>query len=349
MALSASSHQNFGTFGTMPTQGTPGCGYIPPPPYPVPDYGGQPVQRSWNIPCISESEAQAAFLEYASSHCCYSSTPAREMVFEELQAFNTYRYRLETFTESRSLEWRTKPFTGKIEVPVLTAELPWNVPVAVPEMFENNTKEIIMPHTSSIKECSVCMASGKRPCKQCGGRTKEQCHWCKGTGVFISDTCSHCSGTGSSATPCIACSGMGTVNCSDCNGQGRLLTYNALVVQWKNNIFEYVAHQRNDFPDKLFHAVTGQKLLVDEHDMVYPVINFPDSSINNASMNAVERHRTQFTSTSRILRQRQTIEHIPLTRVEYRWREAAFSFYVYGNERKVYTENYPQKCCCTII
>ncbi|KAL8212656.1 UNVERIFIED_CONTAM: Protein ssuh2 [Gekko kuhli] len=62
-----------------------------------------------------EGEAQEAFLEYASSNCCYSSSPAREMVFEDLQAFNTYRYRLETFTESRSLEWRTKPFTAVSE------------------------------------------------------------------------------------------------------------------------------------------------------------------------------------------------------------------------------------------
>ncbi|KAL8212658.1 UNVERIFIED_CONTAM: hypothetical protein K2H54_054512, partial [Gekko kuhli] len=129
----------------------------------------------------------------------------------------------------------------------------------------------------------------------------------------------------------------------------RLLTYNALVVKWSNNVFEYVAHQSNDFPAKLFQAVTGQKLFVDEQDMVYPIINFPDSSINDASRNAVERHRSQFTSTARILRQRQTIEHIPLTRVEYRWREASSSFYVYGNERKVHTEDYPQKCCCTII
>nr|XP_056702794.1 protein SSUH2 homolog [Euleptes europaea] len=346
-----SSHQNFGTFSTMPTQGTSGSEYLPPPPFAVSDHGDQPVQRIWNIPTISEGEAQEALREYASGKCCYSSDPAKEMVFKDLQALNAYRYRLETFTESRSFEWKTKPSTGKIEGPCVdtTFVLPWNVPVAVPKMFENNTKEIMMANTSLVKECLVCMASGKKLCKQCDGSTKEPCRWCKGKGLFAGGTCSQCSGTGSDATPCQACSGQGTVNCDDCDGQGRLLTYNALVVKWENNIFDYVAHQRNDFPAELFKAVTGQKLFVDEQDMVYPVTNFPDSSINDTSRNAVERHRAQFASTSRILRQRQTIEHIPLTRVEYGWHSKSCSFYVYGNERKVHTKDYPKTCCCIII
>ncbi|XP_077181377.1 protein SSUH2 homolog isoform X2 [Paroedura picta] len=349
MAFSASSHQNFGTFNTMQTQGMPGYGFIPPPPYSAPKNEDHPVHRNWNIPCISEDEAREAFLEYASSNCCYSSSPAREMVCEDLAAFNTYRYILETFTESRSLECRTKPYTGKLDIPVVTAELPWNVPVAVPKMFQNNSKEIMMPHTSSIKGCSVCMASGKILCKKCDGSTKEQCRWCKGSGVFISDKCKECSGTGSSDANCSACSGRGRVNCEDCSGHGRLMTYNALVVTWKNHITEYVTHQNNDFPDHLFQGVTGHKLFIDEQNMVYPVTNFPDSSINNASRNAVGSHHTQFISNSRILRQRQTIEHIPLTRVEYRWHGKPFSFYVYGNERQVHTKDYPQKTCCTII
>ncbi|XP_048346614.1 protein SSUH2 homolog [Sphaerodactylus townsendi] len=351
MALRESFHQNFGTFSTEPTQGTPGSEYFPPPPYAVSDHGGQPVQRIWNIPTISEDEAQQAFLEYASSKCCYSSNPAKEMVFNDLQGFSAYRYQLETFTESRSFEWRTKPFTGRTEVPIvdMIAVSPWNVPVAIPMMFQNNTKEFMLPNTSSVKECSVCMASGKIPCKRCGGNTKERCHWCEGRGVFASDTCHHCSGTGSLTTLCKACSGLGMLNCDDCKGRGLLLTYHALVVKWKNNIFEYVAHQKDDFPAKLFQAVTGQKLFVDEQDMVYPITNFPDNSINSASRNAVESHRAQFMSTSWILRQKQMIEHIPLTRVEYSWHSKSYSFYVYGNERKVHTEDYPQKCCCTII
>ncbi|XP_054832376.1 uncharacterized protein LOC129327648 [Eublepharis macularius] len=359
MALRVSSHQNFGTFNTMPTQGTSGSNYLPPPPYTVSDHGGQsrPVQQNWNISTISEGEAREAFLEYASSNCCYSSNPPKEMMFEDIQSFNTYRYRLETFTESRFFEWKSKPFkeisfaTGTFSVPVtdVTALLPWDIPVTIPKMFINDTKEIMIPSTSSVKECSVCKSSGKIACESCDGRLREQCHWCNGTGLFIHDTCRHCSGTGLSATTCRACSGHGKINCNRCSGHGLLLMYNALVVKWENNISEHVSYQRKDFPAKRFQEVTGQKLFVDEQDMVYPIINFPDSSINNSSRNAIEKHRAQFVSTSRIIRQKQTIEQILLTRVEYTWHDKSHSFYVYGNEHKVYTEDYPQTCCFSSV
>uniref|UniRef100_K7FHA9 Uncharacterized protein n=1 Tax=Pelodiscus sinensis TaxID=13735 RepID=K7FHA9_PELSI len=82
---------------------------------------------------------------------------------------------------------------------------------------------------------------------------------------------------------------------------------------------------------------------------VYPVVNFPEPSISQASQNAVVQHHTQFASVSRLLRQRQTIELIPLTKVEYEWQGKLYSYYVYGDENRVYTENYPKKCCCSIM
>lgn len=47
--------------------------------------------------------------------------------------------------------------------------------------------------------------------------------------------------------------------------------------------------------------------------------------------------------------QKQTVELVPLTKVDYEWKERVYSFYIFGNENKVYTKDYPAKCCCSIM
>ncbi|XP_062977560.1 protein SSUH2 homolog isoform X2 [Elgaria multicarinata webbii] len=334
------------------TAGDGGGKYFPPPPDLVSNHGGQPppALRDWNIPAISEDEAKEAFIQYAASKCCYSQNPAREMLFEDLQSFNTYRYRLETFTESRSTAWKSEPYNGEGVDSYLCGvpPLPWDIRMEIPDMFRDHIKRTKVPHTSSVKGCQTCGCSGRRPCSECHGLSRKECWVCNGRGVRLSDKkCTTCSGTGSSI--CNSCSGLGTKACPDCKGRGQLLSFIELQVEWQNNIFEYLVDQRTGFPTELFKEVNGKKLFVNEEYMVHPVISFPQSDINKASRNAVEQHMTQFGSTTRILRQRQTIELIFLTKVEYEWHGKSYSYFVYGNEHNVYAEDYPKKCCCTII
>uniref|UniRef100_A0A8D0B8E1 Protein SSUH2 homolog n=1 Tax=Salvator merianae TaxID=96440 RepID=A0A8D0B8E1_SALMN len=324
---------------------------LPPPPDMVPGRGTEPpvIQTNWNIPAISEGIAREAFIEYAASKCCYSKAPAKEMVFQDLQSFNTYRYRLETFTESRSTVNKVEPYRGEVIDYHMNGviPLPWDIRVEVPDMFKDTIKEIKMPYTSSLKGCSVCGCGGRRPCGTCNGSTRQRCLGCGANGRIGTQRCSLCSGM--STIICQTCGGIGTVACRNCEGKGQLLSYVELQVEWKNNIFEYVADQKSGFPTELFKSADGERLFVDEQHMVYPVVSFPDYAINEASRNAVEQHHVQFASTSRILRQRQTIELIFLTRVEYEWRGKSYCYYVYGNDHQVYAEKYPRKCCCTII
>ncbi|XP_044307695.1 protein SSUH2 homolog isoform X1 [Varanus komodoensis] len=334
------------------TDGDGGGRYFPPPPNSVPDRGDEPppALRNWTIPAISEDEAQEALIQYVASKCCYGKAPAKEMMFQDLQSFNTYRYRLETFTESRSTVWKTEPYNGEIVDSYLCGAppLPWDIIVDIPVMFTDQKKKIKVPHTSSVKGCPCCGCSGRRPCQKCRGLTRQQCWVCHGKGYRMNnERCTECLGTGTSM--CDKCSGLGTTACSDCGGRGQLLSYIELQVVWKNNVFEYLADQRTGFPTELFKEVSGQKLFVDEQYMVYPVTGFPEGSINQASRNAIEQHKTQFGSTARILRERQTIELLFLTRVEYEWHRKSYSYFVYGNEHKVYAENYPRKCCCAIL
>ncbi|XP_053234089.1 protein SSUH2 homolog isoform X2 [Podarcis raffonei] len=196
--------------------------------------------------------------------------------------------------------------------------------------------------------CPTCGSTGRRHCNKCNGNSKQQCGRCHGRGVrFVDDTCDLCLGSG--LENCQECSGMGKTVCNDCEGKGQLLSFIELQVEWQNNVYEYVADERSGFPIELFKTVTGETLFVDDSPMVYPVISFPDFGVSQASSYAVEQHQAQFASTRRILRQRQTIELILLTRVQYLWHGKPYSFYVYGKERKVHAEDYPQKCCCTIL
>nr|XP_008117925.1 PREDICTED: protein SSUH2 homolog [Anolis carolinensis] len=326
--------------------------HFPLPPNLVSIQGDQPClpQIDWKIPAISEDEAKEAFVEYVSSKCCYSKAPAMEMSLQDLQTFTTYRYRLETFTESRSTARKAEPYNGGVVDSFLHGEapLPWDVKTSAPPMFKDHTMKLKVPHTSAVKACPTCGTSGRCHCQKCKGTREQQCRICKGKGYKINDDrCNSCMGTGTNM--CNDCSGMGITECSDCKGNGQVLVYIELTIEWKNNIYKHVSDPKIGFPTKLFDEVNGMKLFEDEQLMVTPVLGFPDHAIMQASRNAVEGHRIQFGSTRRILRQRQTIELILLSKVEYKWQRNSYSYYVYGNEHKVYAKDYPGTCWCTII
>ncbi|XP_066554403.1 protein SSUH2 homolog isoform X2 [Amia ocellicauda] len=321
-----------------------------PPPYPALVQPEMPspnsTERHWEIPSISEDLAKEALLEYASSKCCYSTKPAKELVFSELQVHNTYRYRLETFTESRSKEWDSEPYNGQfVDAYGGVVPGPWELAVPVPALFKKNKTSVRVPHTSSVKGCHSCLALGRSACQKCITSGRMQCWVCNGSGMHLSDRrCHHCNGIG--RVKCTSCGGVGSQTCSTCRGKGQLLCYLKLVVKWTNNVNECVVDKKSGFPVDRVSQVTGETVFSDTNPLVYPITGFPDNAINHASYNAVTEHQARFLSTCRILQQRQTIELIPITRVHYTWKGKTHIFFVYGAEHKVHTDDYPAKCCC---
>lgn len=324
--------------------------FLPPPqPGPIPGTVPTPANTSWIIPSISEDDARNALMDYAKNKCCYRSTPAEEMDFHELRPFNTYRYRLETFTESRTCKWVTKPYTGQaVDSPVFgIPPQPWDIPIQIPAMFKDDEINMPVPHTSSLKACPQCLGICRTVCKKCHGTGRVRCWVCNGTGRRFDDVCHHCRGQGTES--CTTCHSTRYERCVGCSGRGQILNYIELTVTRKNNIHEFVADHNSEFPTELFKKVNGEKIFMDEQLLLPPLVNFPALSINQASQNALQNHHAQFSSTSRMLRQRHCIEWLPLTKVEYIWRGNRYDYFVYGKENKVYTDNYPQKCCCVIM
>ncbi|XP_069824017.1 uncharacterized protein [Dendropsophus ebraccatus] len=321
----------------------------PPQPGPFPDTVPTPANTNWTIPSISEYDARKALMDYANNKCCYRSTPAEEMDFNELRPFNTYRYRLETFTESRTCKWVTKPYTGQAIDSLISGipPQPWDIPIQIPAMFKDEEKKMPIPHTSSLKACPQCLGICRTVCKKCHGTGRVRCWVCNGTGRQFSDSCHHCGGQGTES--CKTCNSTRYERCVGCSGRGQILNYIELTVIWKNNIYEFVADHNSEFPTELFKKVNGEKIFMDEQLLLLPLVNFPAQAINQASQNALQQHHAQFSSTTRMLRQRHCIEWLPLTKVEYIWRGNRYDYFVYGRENEVYTDNYPQKCCCVVM
>ncbi|GCC37079.1 protein SSUH2 homolog [Chiloscyllium punctatum] len=307
-------------------------------------------QTAWSIPNITEDVAREAFIEFASSKCCYSTSPAKEMIFRDLRPYNTYRYRLESFTESRSTEWKMVPYSGQFVdsnaygIP----PLPWNIIVEKPPMFQDHEEKIPVPHTSSIKGCHICMTLGKVACNKCTATGQVQCWVCKGRGSRLSnDMCTHCNGFG--LERCTHCSGKGTRLCQMCKASGQLMVFIQLTVKWKNNIYEKIADQQSGLPLDLYNKMAGQNIFTDQQYRVYPIAGFPESQINQASQLAIQKHQNELMRTCHIIQQRQTIEFIPITQVFYEWKGIEYNYFTCGTENKVYAPDYPAKCCCCSI
>ncbi|XP_053324965.1 protein SSUH2 homolog [Spea bombifrons] len=331
--------------------GDNGGKFLPPPPDMGP--GPAPVpssaDSSWQVPSISNEDAKDALLEYVNGECCYGTTPVNEMAIQALKPYNTYRYRLETFTEARTCDWTTTPYTGQtLDSPANgPAPLPWQIPVTAPPLFKDETKKTPVPHTSSVKQCPLCNGIGKIVCQKCHG-SRGQCSSCNGKGENSEkEKCHRCDGDGKEN--CSSCNNNNVQTCTTCNGKGQVVSFIELTVTWKNNVSEYIPDHNSDFPIDKFKEVKGDKIFTDEQMMVPPLVNFPEASINQASQNCVQDHRNQYFTTCRVLRQRHSIEWLPLTKVEYTWKEKPYNYFVYGKEKKVYTEKYAQTCCCVIL
>ncbi|KAM6060042.1 protein SSUH2 homolog [Theristicus caerulescens] len=328
-----------------------------PPPLDPPGKPGEQRSRppfmQHSVPLMSEASARRALLRFVASRCCYGSRAAGELAIQRLWQLGTYRYRLETFSESRLSEWAFEPFTkpGAARPPGDTPLDPWDVEVGTPPLFQGQTRRCRVPRSALVKDCHRCHGHGRSKCGVCHGAGRMRCVTCKGSRWRLKQQkrCQLCSGTGRKR--CNTCSGRGSKTCATCQGEKKLQHFKQLVITWKNNVFEFVSEHHLNIPGELLSKVSGENIFKDENVVVYPIIDFPEPEISLASQRAISEHSAAFATSSRILRQRQTIELIPITEVHYQYSGKTYLYYIYGLENKVYALDYPERCCCgcTII
>ncbi|KAI9540609.1 hypothetical protein NQZ68_038982 [Dissostichus eleginoides] len=319
--------------------------YPPPPAYvPQPELNKNTLVPEVKVPTVSEDVAREALLKFVESKWRYSSKPARNMVFKQLKPITVYRYRLETYTETRTSAWEFEPFTGQVvDGPQYGASPPpWDIPLMLPQRYSDRVEKTRVPHSSFVKMCHKCNGCGRTRCVGCHGRGQKRCPFCHGHGRSRNKRCNSCNGRGRKR--CISCHGRGYKTCSVCQGSQNMLHSIQLTVTWKNNISNFIPDRQPDFPDKNFENVSGDPFFIDESNLVYPIQGFPDQEICDVSTKMINEHYGRFSSTSRILQQRQTIELVPLTHALYTYSGKDFSFFVYGVENQVFAAKYPSAC-----
>ncbi|XP_022597793.1 protein SSUH2 homolog [Seriola dumerili] len=319
--------------------------YPPPPAYnPQPELNRNTLVPNVRVPTISEDMARDALLKFVESKWRYSSKPARNLTFKELNPITVYRYRLETYTETRTSAWQFEPYNGQVvDGPQYgMSPPPWDVPVTLPQRYTDVVEKIRVPHTSFVKTCHTCHGCGRTRCISCFGRGQKRCTFCHGNGRSRNKRCTSCHGRGRKR--CLSCHGHGYKTCSVCHGSQNLMHFILLTVTWKNNVEEFIPDRQPDFPDKKFEKVTGDPFFIDQNLLVYPIQGFPDQEICDASTKLINGHLNRFSATSRILQQRQSIELVPLTHAFYFYNGKVHDFFVYGTENKVFASKYPTAC-----
>uniref|UniRef100_A0A3B3ZA20 Uncharacterized protein n=1 Tax=Periophthalmus magnuspinnatus TaxID=409849 RepID=A0A3B3ZA20_9GOBI len=228
-------------------------------------------QAAFLVPTVSEDVAREALVKFAESKWRYSAKPARNLTFKDLKAITVYRYRLETYTETRTSAWQFEPYHGQaVDGPQFgVSPPPWDIPVSLPQRFSDMVVKVRVPHSSFVK-------------------------------VLLKATNKD----------------LGISNCHTCHGCGRTRC----------------------------RACFGRGMSLDVCLQVYPIQGFPDQEICDVSQKLISEHFNRFSSTSRILQQRQTIEMVPLTHAHYTYSGKDFDFFVYGVENKVHAAKYPSAC-----
>lgn len=342
--------------------------FLPPPPSYESVTKGTPPERQniSNVPTITEQEAREALLEFVADHCCYGKKAAEELSFNDLQSTSAFHYTIESYTESRSTEWAYEPYNGQpIDGPQNgPAPGPWDIQSKPSQVFKDEIRKIEVPHTASVKPCHHCFASGFIRCHRCHGRGRNRCFSCNGSGVrfgaghhhhhhgdhhhhhhhhhnnFDDNRCSFCLGTG--FKDCGVCHTQGMVVCPLCRSYRNLKCFILLKITWRTHEDHHVV-ERTALPDELIKQAQGQLAFEETMPRVFPITQFQESEVNQASARLVAQH--QFPDKA-IIMQRQRVRIVPVTVCQYRWNNTDFDFIVYGFERKVYAPNYPQQCCC---
>ncbi|KAJ8371893.1 hypothetical protein AAFF_G00298850 [Aldrovandia affinis] len=245
---------------------------------------------------------------------------------------------------ARSTEWDQQPFTGQqVDAGLQPAPGPWDISVQAPSLFQDGTQKVKVPYTSSTKPCHSCVGMGRNPCKSCSGAGSKVCTSCNGSGFLNGTQCIRCNGRG--RDNCSSCKGTGSKECSTCKGKRQLLVFINLKVKWTNNMDEFVGDHSSGLPMEKLKSVSGKELF---RDSQYMTLSWGSEAEPSPGAGGRD-HQSRFAQTGRILQQRQTIQLIPISKVNYLWKGATYMYFVYGQESKVSADDYPATCCCCSV
>uniref|UniRef100_A0A8D0EVV2 Ssu-2 homolog n=1 Tax=Strix occidentalis caurina TaxID=311401 RepID=A0A8D0EVV2_STROC len=124
-----------------------------------------------SVPPMTEAAARQALLRFVASRCCYGSRAAGQLAIQCLRPLGMYRYRLETFSESRLSEWVFEPFTSNSH-PCFNSSVYLQTRCVTCKGSRRRLKQ--------QKRCQLCSGTGRKRCNTCSGRGSKTCVTCQG-------------------------------------------------------------------------------------------------------------------------------------------------------------------------
>ncbi|XP_067935197.1 protein SSUH2 homolog [Watersipora subatra] len=340
------------TFEGYGNVGFEGGSFLPPPPPPSYDEQQAPSMDFGQAANITAEEARAALLSYVAENCCYGKGAAEQMEMKDINPSNAFHYTLETFCEGRTTARTEIPYLGDaVDGPFNgPPPMPWDITCAPTQQFSDQVYKLPVPHTAEVRMCGMCLGGGFVRCNRCHGVGRDTCSHCSGRGHTVHyrdgehhhEHCHRCHGTGRDT--CGRCHGNGRVPCPHCKGQGRVKAFIEMTITFKNYVTDYILEE-TAMPDELIRDVSGVEVFNQSMPQLWPITTFPVRQVNDNSVRLVEAAKRAH-PTERQLQQRQILRAVPVTEVDYKFKDRASKFWVYGMQRKVHAPDYPQQCCC---
>ncbi|XP_055935788.1 protein SSUH2 homolog isoform X2 [Argiope bruennichi] len=269
-------------------------------------------------PSLTDEDLRNACYEYIKDFYCYGSRFIRDMVLTDIQNECAFHYTLESFGEKREYAERTTSYFGqRIDGPH-NGPAPglWEIEIKPTALFKDHQETAEIPHTAYVQHCEACKWNMKVRCDTCSGKGEHHCLSCLGNGKE-----------------------EGGNKCAACKGSGK---------EMKTCTEDFISNTSN-LPKGLILEAEGEQIYKEEGKMVHPIDLDLDKEVNEASTTLITKHYASSVD-EEIIAQRHFLRTVPLTKATYTWRNKEGEFYVYGLERKVYFEDYPQTCgnciCC---
>lgn len=136
----------------------------PPPPY---------SECVLNVDCpTSEEEVKAAMLNFYKGDCCFDPKTVDGFFIHEITQMHAFRYVLDTFIETRTLEEMTEPYRNQQIDGPQNGPSPdkWAVFVNPPQEFVTKAKSVMdLPRSANVIPCNKCHSTGFTACNSCNG------------------------------------------------------------------------------------------------------------------------------------------------------------------------------------
>lgn len=280
-----------------------------------------------------------------------------KIAVEDVVPCSSYTVRLRSQYEDRSVSGKMVPYSGGAIDNRGRPPGPWELSVSEPTDFEERTEQLPVPHTEQVRPCERCDSRGRMTCPQCHGFGQVNCTSCNGTGyrtrtemrneqdasgnmvmkpVEVRDRCTCFDGK----VGCSTCGGQCTVVCGDCQGNGRVKTFEELTVRFRVDSPIEVIHSTK-IPDKLLQQVHGETL-IDERTA--PAVKKPivDPRVDERIAKILLKSQSVPEGRTRLLFQHLHIEYVSIQEVRYRYRNSPLkSLWIYGGEQRIFAPGTP--------